>query len=90
MKGSVMKKLSLGFPTQTKTCSATGTSKNTEVLHEASLVILSKKGITKAQIRLRKCLGWSAPFCSHATKSRFLTMKPILCKCITLPISILF
>ena len=42
--------------------SATETSKKTEISPVASLhIILSKKRITKALIRLRGCAGWSAP-----------------------------
>ena len=41
--------------------SATETSKKIEISHEASFhIILSKKRITKAMVRLRRCAGWSA------------------------------
>ena len=48
--------------------SATETSKNIEIPPVASLhMILFKKQITKALIRLRGCAGWSAPvlFANH-------------------------
>ena len=42
--------------------SATETCKKIEISHMASLhLVLSKKQITKALIRLRGCAGWSAP-----------------------------
>ena len=41
-------------------CSDRETSKNVEVMYEASLVIvLGRKRITNALIRLRGCAGWS-------------------------------
>ena len=43
-------------------CSATETSKKYENLLVESLdMIHSKKRLTKALIRLRRCAGWSAP-----------------------------
>ena len=45
------------------TCSATETIMNIEIVHEASFyIILFNKRITKLLIKLRRCIGWSAPF----------------------------
>ena len=41
----------------------------------SSAIALSKKGITKAVIKLRECADWSLHFCSYATKSGFLAMS---------------
>ena len=52
--------------------SATETRWKTENLLVSSLdMILSKKRITKALIRLRECAGWSAPLLFANTEDRF-------------------
>ena len=55
--------------------SATETSYNIEIWHIAT--IHSRKLITKAMISLCECTVWSAPLFSSATKSGFLTTRPI-------------
>ena len=56
----------------TLVCSTTGTSWNIEISLIASLdMILSRKRITKALIRLRGCAGWSAPLLFAQPDDRF-------------------
>ena len=57
-------------------CSATKTSLTIETVLLTSLdMILSNKQITKAQIRLRGCAGWSAALLFANPKDRFSHVK---------------
>ena len=64
--------------------SATGTSYKIESSLVASFdMVLSKKGIKKALIRLRGCAGWSAPLLfANSRRHVFLRQGPndILCR----------
>ena len=52
-------------------------------------MILFKKRITKALIRLRICAGWSVPFCSQTPEDRFSRVEAHhLCILIDFPIGI--
>ena len=53
-------------------CSATETSKRLEILHiETTDIIPSCQQTTKAVIRMRECVGWSAPLLFAYGKNRF-------------------
>ena len=65
--------------------SATETSQNIEILSVASLhMILSKKRITKALIRLRGCACWSAPVLFAKPEDRFSRVEAHLVNEVTL------
>ena len=57
-------------------CLASETTQKLEILPQESLaIILFRKGITKALIRLRGCAVWSAPLLLSCVKVRFSQVK---------------
>ena len=61
----------------TPACSVTETSYNIEHLHEAILdIILCRKQITKALIKLHGCTGWSVPLL-YACNNNMISIMPL-------------